>query len=59
MPTKQETIFQSGLIIELVVADLEDSLELGIPMWHAEIVELCNRLRTAHQIIRNANGGNG
>lgn len=55
----QESFFQAGLIIELVVADLEGSVELGIPMWDAETMEICDRLRTASQIIRDANGGVG
>ena len=57
MPTKQETIFQSGIIIGLVVADLEGSLELGIPMCDVEIMEICERLGAASQMIRDANGG--
>jgi hypothetical protein len=59
MPTNQESFFQAGLIINLVVADLEGSFELGIPMWDAETVDTCDRLRTASQIIRDANGGTG
>ena len=59
MPTKQESLFQAGLIIELVKSDLEGSVELGIPMWDVEIMEICERLGTANQIIRDANGGTG
>jgi hypothetical protein len=59
MPTKQESFFQAGLIIDLAAIDLEESVELGIPMWNVETVEICNRLRTASQIIREANGGTG
>jgi hypothetical protein len=59
MPTKQESFFQASLIIELVAADLEGSIELGIPMWNVETVQIYERLRIASEMIRGANGGIG
>jgi hypothetical protein len=59
VPSNQESLFQAGLIIQLVTADLRGSLELGIPMWDFEIDEICERLVMANGIIRIANGGVG
>jgi hypothetical protein len=57
MPSKQESFFQASLIVDLVAFDLEESVELGIPMCEVETVEICDRLKTASQLIREANGG--
>ena len=59
MPTNQECFFQASLIIELAIADLRGSVELGTSLRDFEVVEVCNRLEFAGQIIRRTNGGGG
>jgi hypothetical protein len=59
MPTKQESFFQAGLMIQLAADDLEGAIQHGIPMWDTEIVEICGRLREARRLIRKNNGGLG
>jgi hypothetical protein len=52
MFNNQESLTEACVTIDRAVADLRGALELGIPLWDDEMLDICNKLETASLQIR-------